>query len=246
LVNEGLMMQSNHNYLLVFDASILDAQLIEYFRNFNFEIIQKSKFIPSSHQSEIPEAILIHASLFQQDESIVKLLYQQYPVPIIIMSNQVDESLCVKVLESGADDFMVKPINPRELHARISAIKRRVVKSNHSKDIEKEVMIFANWRLYPSSRQLFNDNNQEIMLSTGEYDLLMAFVRQPQHILDREFLLQITKHVDLNPFDRRIDVQISRLRQKIEVDAKKPILIKTIRSAGYMFTGKVDVIKEEN
>jgi len=240
------MMQSNHNYLLVFDASILDAQLIEYFRNFNFEIIQKSKFIPSSHQSEIPEAILIHASLFQQDESIVKLLYQQYPVPIIIMSNQVDESLCVKVLESGADDFMVKPINPRELHARISAIKRRVVKSNHSKDIEKEVMIFANWRLYPSSRQLFNDNNQEIMLSTGEYDLLMAFVRQPQHILDREFLLQITKHVDLNPFDRRIDVQISRLRQKIEVDAKKPILIKTIRSAGYMFTGKVDVIKEEN
>lgn len=240
------MMQSNHNYLLVFDASILDAQLFEYFRNFNFEIIQKSKFILSSHQSEVREAILIHASLFQQDESIVKLLYQQYPVPIIIMSDQVDESLCVKVLESGADDFMVKPINPRELHARISAIKRRVVKSIHSKDSEKEVMIFANWRLYPSSRQLFNERNQEIMLSTGEYDLLMAFVRQPQHILDREFLLQITKHVDLNPFDRRIDVQISRLRQKIEVDAKKPILIKTIRSAGYMFTGKVDVIKEEN
>ena len=97
---------------------------------------------------------------------------------------------------------------------------------------------------YPASRQVFDEQNQELQLSVGEYDLLYTFVQQPQRVLDREFLLQVTKNSDLNPFDRRIDVQISRLRQKIEVDTKQPDLIKTIRNGGYMFTAPVTVVKE--
>lgn len=113
------------------------------------------------------------------------------------------------------------------------------------KEQEKEILVFVNWRLYPASRRVFNnENDQELVLSAGEYDLLLTFVQQPQRVLDREHLLQITKNSDLNPFDRRIDVQISRLRQKIEIDAKKPVLIKTIRNGGYMFTAPVTITKE--
>lgn len=94
---------------------------------------------------------------------------------------------------------------------------------------------------------MFRDNtNEELSLSAGEYDLLLTFVQQPQRVLDRELLLHITKNSDLNPFDRRIDVQISRLRQKIEVDAKNPTLIKTIRNGGYMFTAQVTTLKESD
>ena len=128
------------------------------------------------------------------------------------------------------------------MHARLSALRR--VNALQDTEQEKEILLFANWRLYPASRQIFSKSNQELQLSAGEYDLLLAFVRQPQSVLGREFLLQITKNSDLNPFDRRIDVQISRLRQKIETDAKKPALIKTIRNGGYLFTARVLSIKE--
>ena len=146
----------------------------------------------------------------------------------------------------GADDFVIKPLYPRELHARIGAISRRVTRAQQKNSVGKEVLMFTNWRLYPASRQIFGENNQELQLSAGEYDLLFAFVHQPQRVLDREFLLQVTKNSDLNPFDRRIDVQISRLRQKIELDKKKPALIKTIRNGGYIFTPRVVSLRESD
>ena len=91
---------------------------------------------------------------------------------------------------------------------------------------------------------MFGINDKELCLSAGEYELLLIFLQNPQKILDREFLLHLTKNDDLSPLDRRIDVQISRLRQKIESDVKKPSLIKTIRNEGYIFTAFVTSIKE--
>ncbi len=236
-------MSTHSNYILIIDDAPWDKQLADYFAKFNFEIIQFKSLDELNKEIDQPQALLINCSLFQTDFSILNNLYHRYPVPLLVISENKDENACVRMLEAGADDFLVKPLYPRELHARISAISRRVQRSTEMEQ-EKEVILFADWRLFPASRQIFNRNtNQELQLSAGEYDLLFAFIRQPQRILGREFLLQITKNSYLNPFDRRIDVQISRLRQKIETDAKKPALIKTIRNGGYLFTSQVISVK---
>lgn len=237
-------MLSHRKYLLIIDDAPWDEQFSEYFAKFDYQIVQKPDLTELGTETEPPAALLINWSLFQADSSTVNKLYRRYPVPLIVISNKTDEEICVRMLESGADDFLIKPLHPRELHARISAITRRVQRSTQEAEQEKNVLLFAGWRLYPASRQIFSNSKQELQLSAGEYDLLLAFVHQPHRVLGREFLLQITKNSDLNPFDRRIDVQISRLRQKIETDAKKPALIKTIRNGGYLFTARVLSVKE--
>ncbi len=218
-------------YLLIIDDMPIEDTFRDYFANFGFTIEQKTRLADFDPESKSLAALLINYSLIETNLVTVNALYHQYPVPIIIISNTANEEVCVQMLEAGADDFIVKPIHPRELHARISAINRRVNRAIHSSENEKEVLLFANWRLYPGSRQIFCDNH-ELLLSPKEYNLLLAFVRQPLHTLSREFLLQITKNHDSSPLDRRIDVQISRLRQKIEFDAKQPELIKTVRNGG--------------
>ncbi|ARG98395.1 response regulator transcription factor [Legionella micdadei] len=237
-------MLSHQKYLLLIDHSPWDNQLAEYFAKFDYKIIQLQSLSELEKETEQPAAVLINWILCKGEISIIDELYHRYPAPLIVISDHSDEETCVKMLEAGADDFLIKPLHPRELHARISAITRRVQRSTQETDQEKEVLLFADWRLYPASRQVFSNANQELQLSAGEYDLLLAFIRQPQRVLGREFLLQVTKNSDLNPFDRRIDVQISRLRQKIETDAKKPALIKTIRNGGYLFTARVISTKE--
>ncbi|WP_028388589.1 response regulator transcription factor [Legionella fairfieldensis] len=239
-------MKSHRKYLLIIDDDPLDRLVREYFAKFDYDIIQRSNlnnFIP---ESQPPAALLINCALFQENSIPLNNLYHHYPAPVIAISDRVDEDTCVQMLEAGADDFLIKPLHPRELHARISAITRRVQRAIQEAEQEKEVLLFANWRLYPASRQVFSDSNEELQLSAGEYDLLLAFVHQPQRVLGREFLLQITKNSTLNPFDRRIDVQISRLRQKIETESKKPALIKTIRNEGYLFTAHVITTRKNN
>ena len=139
----------------------------------------------------------------------------------------------MKSTELWYNSAMIKttdlPTSIPELHARICAITRRVQWSTQAVNHEKEVLTFANWRLYPTSRRLFSGHREQ-PISAKEYDLLLAFVRHPQRILDRDYLSHMTQCSGHRPLDRRIDVQICRLRNKIEVDAKKPVLIKTIRT----------------
>ncbi|HAU1754946.1 TPA: response regulator transcription factor [Legionella pneumophila] len=239
-------MMSQRHYLLFIDNEPVNEELKDYFEKFNLDIIQQKKLFPIHVEKGLPTAILINWSLLRTEPEAIEQFYNMYPVPLIVINNKPDEESSVAMLEAGADDFMTKPIYPRELHARIGAISRRVIRAQQKVDNGKEVLMFANWRLYPASRQVFGENNEELQLSAGEYDLLLTFVQQPQRVLDREFLLQITKNTDLVPFDRRIDVQISRLRQKIEIDKKKPALIKTIRNGGYMFTARVVTLKESD
>ena len=238
-------MTQSH-YLLFIDPTPVSEDLKDYFAKFNLDIVQQNTLHPIHIKNGMPAAILIHWDVLKSEPETINQFYNNYPVPLLIINDILDEQSCITMLESGADDCLTKPLYPRELHARINAISRRVIRAQQKIEHGKDVIMFTNWRLYPASRQVFGENNQELQLSAGEYDLLLTFVQQPQRILDREFLLQITKSSDLNPFDRRIDVQISRLRQKIEVDAKKPALIKTIRNGGYMFTARVVTLKESD
>lgn len=233
------------SYLLFIDKSPVHKDTKNYFAQFNIALVEQQNLLPVPPGQGTLMAILVHWSILKNQLPIIHKFYTTYPAPLLVIHDQPDEDACIRALEAGADDFIVKPINPRELHARIGAIGRRVSRTQQQIASNKASLGFGHWLLDPASRRVFNiTNNQELLLSAGEYDLLLAFVQQPQHVLDRELLLHITKNRDLNPFDRRIDVQISRLRQKIEIDAKKPVLIKTVRNGGYMLTAQVTVIKE--
>jgi len=173
--------------------------------------------------------------------TLCKKLNSKYP--IIILTAMGDETDRIIGLEIGADDYLPKPFNPRELIARIKAILRRTHKDTYqnSSPLHKhEFFCFNQWRLNILSRRLLSSEDEvEVSLSAGEYDLLLAFAKNPHQILSRDELLDITKDRNVLPFDRSIDVQISRLRHKIEDDPKKPQLIKTVRGGGYLFTANV-------
>lgn len=232
----------NRKYILLMDKGDSDPQLIDYFAKFDFDIKQISGFESlNSVNAGNASALLINSHFFEGNFSgCISKIYQEYTIPIVILSETSNEKLCVHLLEAGADEFLVKPVHPRELHARITAISRRLCPIKEAEH-EKNVFSFAGWRLYPHSRQLFDSQQKELNLSISEYDLLLAFVRQSQSVLKRDFLMQFIKSGGNNTVltDRRIDVQISRLRQKIEIDPKHPKLIKTIRKGGYLFTAAV-------
>lgn len=231
-------MSANH-YLLFIDQQPVSDDLKRYFSQFKIDIVQQSTLKLNDINLQTLNGLLIHWNILQHQPELINRYYTQYSVPLLIIDDEINEEVCVRMLEEGADDYITKPIYPRELHARITAISRRVQRGQQKSAQDKQIISFAGWTLYTAARQIFDENACELQLSAGEYDLLLTFIQQPQKILNREHLLEITKNSALNPFDRRIDVQISRLRQKIEIDPKKPVLIKTIRNGGYMFTAPI-------
>lgn len=166
-------------------------------------------------------------------------------VGIIMLTAMTEDIERIIGLEMGADDYLGKPFNPRELLARIKAILRRTndpgsdAETQHLQPKE-EIYSFANWKLNKITRSLVSPDGIEVTLSSGEYILLIAFVERPQQVLSRDQLLDITKNREAGPFDRSIDIQISRLRHKIEENPKNPQLIKTVRGGGYVLATIVE------
>jgi two-component system, OmpR family, response regulator len=161
-------------------------------------------------------------------------------IPILMLTAKGDETDRIVGLEMGADDYMSKPFSPRELLARVRAMLRRSRRAGSSATTGTGGLFgFEGWTLEASRRELRNPDGVIIDLSTGEFDLLLAFLEAPQRILTREHLLDIARHRAPNGFDRSIDVQVSRLRRKIDASEDSESLIKTVRGAGYMFVPKV-------
>jgi two-component system OmpR family response regulator len=165
------------------------------------------------------------------------------PVPILMLTAMGEETDRIVGLEMGADDYLAKPFSPRELLARIRAILRRVNASAApgSRATNAKLLRFAGWVLDLGRRRLEAPDGMIVNLTTGEYELLSAFAEHPQRVLTRDQLLDLARGRDATPFDRSIDVQVSRVRRKIEADPKAPILIVTVRGDGYMFTPEVEV-----
>ena len=144
-------------------------------------------------------------------------------------------------LELGADDYVPKPFNPRELLARIKAVLRRAEgrAAPDGQRSQRQILAFAGWQLDATQRQLRDAQGTPVALSSGEFDLLLAFAENPQRVLTRDRLLDLARGRSAVPFDRSIDVQVSRLRRKIEPDPAEPTLIRTVRGGGYIFTPTV-------
>jgi two-component system OmpR family response regulator len=144
-------------------------------------------------------------------------------------------------LEIGADDYVTKPFNPRELLARVRAVLRRSSQVPKERDpVEAEQLAFAGWTLDVPKRLLTGEDGVAVPLSTGEFQLLVAFLKRPRMVLSRDQLLDLTSGRSPGVFDRSIDNQVSRLRRKIEADPKTPELIKTVWGGGYTFTAEVE------
>src|SRR4051812_9805506 len=158
---------------------------------------------------------------------------------IIMLSAMGEETDRIVGLELGADDYLPKPCNPRELLARIRAVLRRRQEPKNSEEGIGAGCEFSGWRLDLVRRELRTPDGVVVNLSSGEFSLLRAFVERPQRVLTRDQLLDFARGPDTEAYDRAIDVQISRLRKKLEDGAGGQELIRTIRNEGYMFTAKV-------
>jgi two-component system phosphate regulon response regulator OmpR len=142
-------------------------------------------------------------------------------------------------LEVGADDYIAKPFHLREVLARLRTVLRRSQPAAPVPNEEsKEVIRFAGWHLDLGRRQLVTIDGSEVVLTTGEFDMLAILVKHPGRVFTREILMDLTRGRNLDAFDRSIDAQIARLRKKLEDDSRKPTLIKSVRGIGYVFTGK--------
>lgn len=163
-------------------------------------------------------------------------------LPVIMLTAMADHTDRVVGLEIGADDYLVKPFDARELLARVKAVLRRTVERDGlaaTTEPQSPTLRFDGWSIDLARRELRASDNSLMMLSAGEFDLLLAFVEHPQRVLTRDQLLDFARGHAHYAYDRSIDVQVSRLRQKIEEDPKNPTLIRTVRNGGYLFSPAV-------
>jgi two-component system, OmpR family, response regulator len=172
---------------------------------------------------------------------LARWMRSQSNVPIVMLTAMGEETDRIIGLELGADDYVPKPFNPRELLARIRAVLRRVGDpAEHRADAAARALTFAGWTLEPARRRLLNPDGAEVALTGGEYDLLLALVERPNRVLTRDMLLDLLRGRQAGPFDRAIDVAVSRLRRKLEDDGRNAQLIKTVRGGGYVLAATVE------
>jgi two-component system OmpR family response regulator len=202
-----------------------------------------------------PAAVLLDLGLPGEDGlTIARQLRERSQCGLIIVTGRGDSVDKVVGLEIGADDYMTKPVDLRELLARIAAILRRTtpagtLPSRASSDLfvaapesaRSPCRMFAGWTLDTGARSLVDANGTAVSLTTGEFELLRVLAEHPGRVLSRDFLMEHTRGREAGPFDRTIDVQIGRLRKKIEIDAEDPHIIKSVRGAGYVLVPDVTV-----
>ncbi|MCU0886814.1 MAG: response regulator [Rubritepida sp.] len=171
---------------------------------------------------------------------LARWLRGQSRVPIVMLTAMGEETDRIVGLELGADDYMAKPFNPRELLARIRAVLRRTEGGEAAPEAPDHNLRFAGWLLEPSRRRLLNPDGVEVPLTGGEYELLTTLLDRPNRVLTRDMLMDLIHNRQPGPFDRAIDVAISRLRRKLEDDGRNPSVIKTVRGGGYVLATTVE------
>jgi two-component system OmpR family response regulator len=230
---------TTHVMLLDDDAEIRTL-VCEYLNRYQVECVGVSTIAQLRRRLAVEHVDLILLDIMLPDGNGLQMCQEirEYSrVPIILLTALADESDRVLGLEMGADDYLTKPFSARELLARIRAVLRRTTDQVwvHQTD-PAQTYYFGGWQLSTRQRRLLNPGGSQVSLTGGEFDLLLAFVRHAGQVLNRDQLLELTKGRNAQPFDRAVDVQLSRLRKKLADED----LIKTIRGGGYQFAAQVD------
>ena len=230
--------------LLVDDDAEIRELLSEYLLGYGIETTTvadgaalRQVFMPGRF-----ELVILDLMLPGEDGiALCRMLRAQYSVPIIMLTARGEAADRVLGLEIGADDYVVKPFDPRELVARIRSLLRRVAGGNGAAGdtVEADEIRFNDWRLNRVTRQLTDPAGMLIPLSNAEFRLLWVFIERPRRLLTRDQLLDAARGRAAEAFDRSIDLLVSRLRQKLNDDPKAPRLLKTVRGEGYMFDARV-------
>lgn len=172
--------------------------------------------------------------------SLCRDLRTRSQLPVIMLTAMGEDMDRIIGLEMGADDYLAKPFNPRELLARIKAVLRRAHPNHSEPEPATRNYRFAQWQLDTARRELIDSQGLSISLSTAEFDLLHVFLQRPQRVLSRDQLLDLARGREAQAFDRAIDTLVSRLRRKLEPDAKNPEIINTVWGGGYMLACEVE------
>jgi DNA-binding response OmpR family regulator len=194
---------------------------------------------------EAIDLVLLDLKLPGEDGmQLARALRERATVPIVLLTGRDEEADRVMGLELGADDYVTKPFSPRELLARVRAVLRRyqVQATLPERDGTRRAFRFSGWELNLRTRRLTSPAGEAVELSNGEFSLLNALCRAPRRVLSRDQLLSMSRLHEAEVYDRTIDVQIRRLRLKIETDATRPALIVTERGAGYLLASDVDTL----
>jgi len=174
--------------------------------------------------------------------SLTRSLREQGELGLLILTGRQDATDRIVGLEIGADDYVLKPVELRELLARVRSILRRSVRAGNGgvrRGIASKLLRFGDWTADLASRALLRGDGERVELTTAEFDLLVAFLTHPQRVLTRDQILDLTRGREAAPFDRSVDVMVGRLRKKIEIDPENPALIKTMHGVGYLFVANV-------
>jgi len=237
-------MEASARLLIVDDDPSVRAMLREYLQGHGYAVGEAGSGVQMREclEAELPDVVLLDIRLPGEDGlTLAKFLRERYDTGIIMVTASGDVIDRVVGLEVGADDYIAKPFDPRELLARLKSVLRRLrarpgiepVKPATAKPARRR---FGRCELDVDSRRLFEVDGAEVTITAMEFELLRVFLANPNRVLSRDQLLMHTRNREWEPFDRSIDIRIGRLRRKVEPDAAgEPRCIRTVRNAGYMF-----------
>ena len=227
--------------LLVDDETILREPLAEYLTRQGFAV-QEAESAAAARAKLIeftPDLVLLDIMMPGEDGlSLCRHLIETRDLPVILLTAKTEPTDRIVGLEIGADDYVVKPFEPRELVARIRSVLRRARRAPEPAE-ETALYRFDGWTLDPLKRKLIDADGAMIAISTAEFRLLRAFLDHPRQVLDRDRLLDMVQGREAHMFDRAVDNQVSRLRRKIEADSRNPEIIQTVRGGGYRLAADV-------
>ncbi|MGJ7509736.1 response regulator [Variovorax sp. GT1P44] len=235
--------------LVVDDDPALRELMSDYLSENEFQVtaVASGAEMNAVLQNSVIDLVMLDLRLAGEDGmKLARGLRETSEVPVIIVTGKQDEADRVMGLEIAADDYVTKPFSNREMLARIRAVLRRCQSradaAPQSRSTKRRAYRFAGWELNLLARRLTSPEGQRVELSNGEFNLLLALCEQPQRVLSRDQLLEMSRLHGAEVYDRSIDVQILRLRRKIEADASAPKMIRTEHGAGYVFEPQVQVV----
>ena len=227
--------------LLVDDEAALREPLAAYLARQGFAVVQAASAAEarSRLRETTPDLVLLDIMMPGEDGlSLCRHLVETRSIPAILLTARGEATDRIVGLEIGADDYVVKPFEPRELVARIRSVLRRAGRGVPAAT-DNEILHFEGWQLDPLKRRLTDPEGAVVAISSVEFRLLLAFLEHPRQVLDRDRLLDMVQGREAHLFDRAVDNQVSRLRRKIEADSRNPQLIQTVWGGGYMLAADV-------